>query len=203
MADTRARSPLESHTPFLAGAAAPAVVRVSEVPFRAQVGLRLDPKSAAAGRVASALEAALPGEPGEVVVARDLTVLWLGPDEWLVIGPQDAQERIQAMLNSALGSECGAVVDLSAHRTIVEVAGPRAAELLNKGCSLDLHPRAFPVGRCASTLLARAQVVLVCQATDEPRYWVLVRSSFARYLSVWLVDAAVEYRVSREEAVVP
>ncbi|MEU0221251.1 sarcosine oxidase subunit gamma, partial [Streptomyces sp. NPDC006265] len=39
----------------------------------------------------------------------------------------------------------------------------------------------------------RSQVVLV--ARDDPRagFWVLVRSSFAGYLTDWLLDAAVEW----------
>jgi sarcosine oxidase subunit gamma len=86
------------------------------------------------------------------------------------------------------------VTDVSAQRTTLLVGGPRARDLLAHGCSLDLHPRAFGPGRSAQTMLARAQVVLV--ARDEPRagFWVLVRSSFAGYLTDWLLDAAVEYR---------
>ncbi|MGW0201911.1 sarcosine oxidase subunit gamma family protein, partial [Nonomuraea sp. NPDC003201] len=58
------------------------------------------------------------------------------------------------------------------------------------GCALDLHPRAFGPGRCAQTMLARAQVVLVPR---EDGFLVLVRSSFAAYLAEWLLDAAAEY----------
>lgn len=42
-------------------------------------------------------------------------------------------------------------------------------------------------------MLARAQVILVCRDTTPPSFWVLVRSSFARYLADWLLDAAAEY----------
>jgi sarcosine oxidase subunit gamma len=84
-------------------------------------------------------------------------------------------------------------VDVSAQRTVIEVARADARDLLLKGCALDLHPRVFGVGRCAQTLLARAQVVLVPR-TDEPAYRVFVRASFAEYLAEWLLDAAAEYR---------
>ncbi|MER7011634.1 sarcosine oxidase subunit gamma family protein [Saccharopolyspora sp. NPDC000359] len=191
MADTEARTPLAERVLPTTD-----LVRIAEVPFAAQVGLRVDPGSPAAERVATAIGAGLP-EPGGVVAVRDLVVLWLGPDEWLVTGPAGAQDRIERTLNSALGGGFGAVVDLSAHRTTIEVSGERARDLLSTGCALDLHPRAFPAGRCASTLLARAQVVLVCRDARAPRYWVLVRASFARYLADWLEDAAAEHvRVS-------
>ena len=35
----------------------------------------------------------------------------------------------------------GTVVDVSAHRTLLELSGPRVPELLAGGCSIDLDPR--------------------------------------------------------------
>jgi sarcosine oxidase subunit gamma len=69
--------------------------------------------------------------------------------------------------------------------------------VLATGCAIDLHPRAFPAGSAAQTTLGLAGVVLL--ALDDgvdggaTHYHVLVRSSFARYLAAWLLDAASEY----------
>ena len=84
-----------------------------------------------------------------------------------------------------------AIVDVSANRTTLELRGQWVRELLEFGCSLDLHPRAFGPGRCAQTLLARANV-LIWFVSDEPEpvYRVLVRPSFAAYVAAWLADAA-------------
>ena len=82
---------------------------------------------------------------------------------------------------------------MSANRTVLELAGPRAREVLTKGCSLDLHPRAFGPGRCAQTALARTQVIL--EAAPRPHGLPaspLVRRSFAAYLAAWLLDATAE-----------
>ena len=121
-----------------------------------------------------------------------MTVLWLGPDEWLVVAPPGAPEELEKSLRLALGTEAGAVVDLSAHRTTVELAGDRAREVLAKGCSLDLHPSVFREGSCAQTLLAQAPVLLLSRG-DDASYWLLVRASFATYLADWLLDASSEY----------
>ena len=145
--------------------------------------------------VVDAVVAALRGSV-EVEVARteDLQILWLGPDEWLLVGPEGSADRIQAALVEAIDAEHGSVVDVSDHRTIVEVRGPVSRELLAKGCGLDLHRRSFTAGQCAQTLLARAGVVLVCRDAEQPSFWIFVRASFARYLADWLADAAAEYR---------
>ncbi|MFJ8108185.1 sarcosine oxidase subunit gamma [Streptomyces sp. NPDC096132] len=199
MADTALtappRSPLAHARHRLAAATRTSggAVRLAELPLLAQVGVRLDAKGPAADAVGLALGLQLPLEPNTVVRTRELTALWLGPDEWLLVGQPDTQRDLESRVRAAAGDAHVSVTDVSAQRTTLLVAGPRAGDLLAHGCSLDLHPRAFGPGRCAQTTLGRTQVVLV--ARDEPGggFWVLVRSSFAGYLTDWLLDAATEY----------
>ena len=73
------------------------------------------------------------------------------------------------------------------------LSGPRAREVLMKGCRLDLHPRAFTPGTCVQTALAKANVILH-QTDDAPSYEITVRNSFSVYLATWLLDAMAEYR---------
>ncbi|MEV6737975.1 sarcosine oxidase subunit gamma family protein [Streptomyces sp. NPDC051104] len=199
MADTvltaRQRSPLAHAADRLAAAtrSSGGAVRLAELPFLAQVSVRLDAKSPAADAVGLALGFQLPLEPNTVVRAGDLTSVWLGPDEWLLVGPPGTQRELEGRIRAAAGDEPVSVTDVSAQRTTLLVAGPRARDLLSHGCALDLHPRAFGPGRCAQTTLARTQVVLVARDEARAGFWVLVRSSFAGYLTDWLLDAAVEY----------
>ncbi|MGW2248768.1 sarcosine oxidase subunit gamma [Kitasatospora sp. NPDC001660] len=168
-------------------------VRLREVPFLVQLDLRLDPAGPAAAQVAEALGAPLPTRTGAAVRAGDLQLLWLGPDEWLVVGPDGSRPTTERVLRAALGDEPGSVVDVSANRTTLELSGPAARQVLEKGCSLDLHPRAFAPGRCAQTMVSKVNVVLH-QLDAAPSYRLLVRGSFAQYLADWLLDAMEEYR---------
>ncbi|MFH9001890.1 sarcosine oxidase subunit gamma [Streptomyces afghaniensis] len=199
MADTAVTTPLRSPLSHAAGRLAAATrasggaIRLAELPFLTQINVRLDPKGAAADAVGLALGLQLPVEPGTVVRAGQLTALWLGPDEWLVVGPPGGGQVLESRIREAAGDEPVSVVDVSAQRTTLLVAGPRARDVLAHGCSLDLHPRVFGPGRCAQTNLGRTQVVLVARDDPRPGFWVLVRSSFAGYLTDWLLDAAVEW----------
>jgi sarcosine oxidase subunit gamma len=190
------RSPLAHAADRLAavGRDTGGALELSELPLLTQIDVRLDPKGAAADAVGLALGLQLPAEPDTVVRAGNLSALSLGPDEWLVLGPPGSRQDLESRIREAGGDEPVSVTDVSAQRTTLVVSGPRARDLLAHGCPLDLHPRAFRAGRCAQTTLARAQVVLV--APDEPGggFRVLVRSSFAGYLTDWLLDAATEWR---------
>jgi sarcosine oxidase subunit gamma len=107
------------------------------------------------------------------------TELWLGPDEWLVLGGREADYAVAC--------------DVSANRVVLELSGADARAVLAAGCAIDLRPRAFGPGRCAQTLLARAQVILQCTADDTFR--IFVRPSFAPYLRAWLEDARLGSRL--------
>jgi sarcosine oxidase, subunit gamma len=177
-----ADSPLARLAPAFAalGVETGGALQIAEVPFLTQLNLRVDPSVS--------IGVPLPAEPNTYARAGDLLVLWLGPDEWLVIAPPDTddlEERLRAELPPG-----GAVIDVSAQRTTLRLFGPAVRDVLARGCALDLDPRAF-TGRCAQTLVARTQAILVEEAGE---FLVLVRSSFAGYLGEWLLDAASEYR---------
>lgn len=185
---TPRRSPLAAHADCLGAAGRTAGLRLAEIPFRTQLSVRAQPGSPAAAGLERALGVPLPTHPGTTASAVGVDVLWLGPDEWLVIAAEGAVAAPEELERTA-GPDA-TVVDVSAQRTIVELAGASAGDVLAQGCALDLHPRAFPPGACAQTLLARAGAILVRRPGREPSWWIVVRATFAAYLAEWLTDAA-------------
>jgi sarcosine oxidase, subunit gamma len=163
--------------------AKPGQVELTELSPARQIGLRLRPPYPAylAGLP-------LPLEPNRVAAMGPTRMLWLGPDEWLVV-VEGAASDLLPRLERAVERRRAAVTDLSSSRAIVQIAGPRARALLETGCGLDLHPRAFRAGQCAQTLLHRVPVILD-QVSDAPGYRVLARRSYARWLCAVLIDAA-------------
>lgn len=168
----------------------PRAVRIREIGFVTMIGIRVAPGTPAARGVESRLETALPAACGSVAWAGDAAVVWLSPDEFLVVTAEPAAQLL-GDLQQALGGAPGAVIDLSANRTTLELAGPSARAVLEKGCPLDLHPRAFEVGTAYLTTIGSVPV-LVWKVGDEV-YRVLPRSSFADYLGRWLLDAMMEF----------
>ena len=169
------------------------------LPQPVQIGLQVAPGSPAARELEQALGVALPATANTVASVESRDVLWLGPEEWLVIETDSDATTAGAAVGSTLeralraavgGDGWAAIVDLSANRVALELAGAGAVEVLASVCGLDLHPRSFPPGRCAQTLLAAAPVILQRLTGEaQPRFRILVRPSLARYAQDWLEDA--------------
>ena len=133
-------------------------------------------------------------EPLTAVRRRDLAMLWLGPDEWLVVTPDRRAESIERELRGALEGQHVALTDVSHSRAILALSGPNARALLAKGCSLDFHPRVFGPGRCAQSSLAKCQM-LIHQVGEAPAFEIHVHRSFAQYAWTWIEDAGQEFGV--------
>ncbi|QFR02299.1 sarcosine oxidase subunit gamma [Streptomyces phaeolivaceus] len=166
-------------------------VELTEWQCLTMLNLRVDPESEAADRIGKALGAPLPRRCGDTTTSGLHTALWLGPDEWLVLSHREAA-TVAAESREALAQAPGSVVDVSANRTTLELTGPAAREVLEKGCPLDLHPRAFAPGQAVSTTVGPVPVLL-WQVDDAPTYRLFPRASFADYLARWLLDAMTEY----------
>nr|WP_218862509.1 sarcosine oxidase subunit gamma family protein [Actinopolyspora biskrensis] len=174
-----------------ATALGPRGVRLREEPFLTQLNLRVPPDDAVSEAVAEALDLTPPAA-NKVSGDEGRALLWLGPDEWLLVAEEERARGALRAVRSAQQDASGSSVDVSANRTTLRLAGPAAREVLEKVCSLDLHPRAFSVGDCAQTLLGRTVAVL-WQVGPDPEYRVLVRCSFAEYLADLLLDAMAEF----------
>ena len=174
-------------------------VSLREIPFQTKVVLRVAPGSPGARALEDTLGVQLPAAAGQVSAATDgsgLSVLWFGPDDFLVVAPDEAESGVPAVqltarLADALGTEPGQVADVSANRTTLELAGAMARQVLDKSCQLDLHPRAFPVGHTVLTQLESTGVFI--WRTDEDTWRIMPRASFATHVVRWLLDGMREY----------
>ncbi|MFP5023301.1 sarcosine oxidase subunit gamma [Pseudonocardia phyllosphaerae] len=191
----RASHPLVSYEPAFAalGRDTGGDLTVEVEATGSSTDLRLDPEGPARGVAEAVLGAPLPVLPGTWTSTEDGEIAWLGPDEWLVTSRRARPHAGESTLRDLVAADGGAAVDVTGQRVALRLRGRLARELLAFGCALDLHPRAFPAGRCAQTLLGQAHVLLVALGHGDD-YLIHVRCSFAGYLADWLLDAATELR---------
>ncbi|MGZ4146915.1 MAG: sarcosine oxidase subunit gamma [Actinomycetota bacterium] len=176
MAEPRRVTALDTRERELAGVGARAILLGSQISVRADAG--------------SAGDLGLPTDPNTWSGVDGRDALWLGPDEWLVVSETEPADTIVDDVRRRLAGRHHSVVDVSANRVMIELTGPRRTELLQAGCGIDLHPRAWREGTCAQTLLANVAVLLQ-ERNDATR--VFLRPSFAGHLVTWLARVAADF----------
>lgn len=108
------------------------------------------------------------------------------PGEWTVVGPAEA-------VGAVTDGSAAHVVDITHGRALLSVAGPAAASVMEKVCSLDFSDDMMPAGAVASASVAKVACDVIRCDGESPVYWVAADRSFGQYLHDALVDAAAEF----------
>ena len=119
------------------------------------------------------------------------SVLWLGPDERLIIANAEVSTttpNLEPLLRSALASLPHSLVDVSHRQLGLQLSAAFAEDLLNCGCPQDLSLVAFPLDMCSRTLFNKTEIVLWRRGPEE--FQIEVWRSFVPYLEGWMREAA-------------
>jgi sarcosine oxidase subunit gamma len=126
---------------------------------------------------------------GRCVANPEQLALSTRPGRWLLMSPRGtAGAAAERWMRSCAGQ--AAVVELSSALTTFLLAGPRAREVLSRGCRLDLAPEAFQPGHAAATIMAQ---VSVCLAAMPAGLLLLTPASTAQHLGEWLAASAAPF----------
>src|SRR3954468_22722876 len=177
---------------FLAEAAqACAAVELELLPPAARFVLRCRPDGISAN--GESFGVALPNAC-RAAAAGTRAALWLGPNEWLLLGPENEAHAIAAQFSRSLAQISHALVDVRHRSAAIVVRGPQAGVLINHGCPLDLSHAAFPVDMCTRTLFGKAGIIL--WRTADQTFRLDIERSFAVYVWQMLVEARREFMSS-------
>ncbi len=127
----------------------------------------------------------------KAVAGKDAGLLWNGPNQFLLVSENRLPEAVCGILAEQLKASDATWVDLSHARTVFELSGPHARDILAKGCPLDvdsLHP-----GASTPTVLAHFNILLHCQAPQS--FQIFVFRSFGYDCMTWLAHAAHEFQM--------
>lgn len=147
-------------------------------------------RKASLGAAGTAFGVALPEKPLSCAMAPGRAALWMGPDEWTLLAPEDDQQAVFDAIETGLGTAPHALVDISDRSQAIIVSGDKATWLLNTGIFVDLAPGAFPVGTVTRTLFHKAPVML--WRTGPDTFVVEAWVSFMDYVGGLLVQCARE-----------
>lgn len=164
---------------------------LAELPHMGYLVLRGKPDDAAFMQtVAGVLGQTLPTQPMTVLSTDAGAVLWVSPDEWLLVCKRSRRDSLLAALTSAVQGLFAQIVDNSGGLTSMRLAGPDHIQLLRQLGPYDYESLA--VGRCASTVVSKTGLTVV--RTDTAGVVLLFRRSFADYTWRLLERTARSYR---------
>ena len=165
-------------------------IKIQELPFVNKINLRINPNNnkymSSCGKI---LEAILPIKPNTYAKNENVKIMWLSPDEWLVVNNKDS---LLKKLKEEIGNLEASVTDISENRTIIRISGEKVYTLLSKFMVLDLEKNLSDNSSCAQTLFVKVPILLVRAYNDKqvPTFEIYVNRSQANYIYRLLVDGA-------------
>ena len=150
-----------------------------------QVNGAPDPGTLAEALGATASEVS-PNRAFHAVAAR---YAWNGPGQWLVESAEQQPGELIGRIDTALRPHGASTTDLSHARTVVQVSGAAATDLLAKLCPIDVET--MRAGDSAATLAGPFNVQVVKSGDDEFRLYVF--RSFGLAMWEMLRDEAAEF----------
>ncbi len=141
--------------------------------------------------VASVLGQAPPTQPRAVVPCASGVLLWISPDEWLLLCPRSRRDALLERLAVALAAVSAQVVDNSGGFTLLRLSGVDQLRLLRHLSPYDFDQLAL--GSCASTVISKATLGIV--RTDADGVFLLFRRSFADYIWRLIERSARPYQL--------
>ena len=161
-------------------------IKIQELPFFKKINLRLDPNDKdCVSSFSKILGTMLPTKTNTYSKNEKIKVIWLGPDEWLIVSDDDVFIKLQ----NKIGNLEASVTDVSENRTIIRIRGKKTYVLLSKFLVLDLEKNLSTDLSCAQTLFVKVPVLLVRNHYDEiPEIDIFTNRSHANYIYNLIVD---------------
>ncbi len=123
----------------------------------------------------------LPTIANTVATSMIGSVIWRGPDEWLIELPLGQIEALELKLETGLEGQHISVVEITDAYSVLRLSGKNARQVLSSGCPINLNESEFGADQCAQSHYHKAGIIL--RFVDEtPTFDVFVRRSETEYL---------------------
>jgi len=106
-----------------------------------------------------------PPAAGKFVGTGQTGVVWMSPDELLVMVPYHEVNGTMSAIDTALAGQHYLAADVSDARAVFTLAGPRPREVLARLCPVDLHVDRFGEGDARRTRIAQVAAAFWCHGS--------------------------------------
>ncbi len=172
-------------------------ISIEELPFIGKINLRGDSKDRDfMSNTGSVLDILIPTEPNTKIENKNLQVIWLSPNEWLLsFSNKDNFTRIFENLIDKLNPEKTSITDTSENKTIIRIEGKNTIELLKKFMVLDIDNTLNNNLKVAQTIFVKIPILIICNQNEKNKqsFDIHVNRSHATYLRDLLLDGCNQF----------
>ena len=167
-------------------------LQISEVESTFKINLRGKKREflTSVGKILSIIP---PVEPNTSSQNKNLNLLWLSPDEWMLYSndliKNNNNDKIETeLINSISKLNYGSVTNVSDQWVMININGDNAYELLSSSCPFDFTIFKSKKGSVVQTIVNHIDVIIHNKNNNDLNLF--VRRSFSNHLWSWLNDSS-------------
>ena len=172
-------------------------ISIEELPFVNKINLRGNTTDRVfMSNTGSVLDILIPTEPNTKIENKNLQVIWLSPNEWLLNFIYNENfTRIFENLSNKLNPENTSITDISESKTIIRVEGINTTELLRKFLILDIDSILNSNSKVAQTIFVKVPILIVRNYHDQDTqsFDIHLNRSHTTYLKDLLLDGCNQF----------
>jgi heterotetrameric sarcosine oxidase gamma subunit len=119
---------------------------------------------------------------------KDTRILWSAPNTWLVVS---RKKDIIKTIKKKCSNEDFAITDISHSRSTIQIKGPKAKEVLKKGCPINFNE--FEKNNCAGSVFHGINIVIDCIENNPQTFNLITLRSFGESFYHHVTDASLEF----------
>ena len=172
-------------------------ITIEELPFVNKINLRGNTTDRIfMSNTGSVLDILIPTEPNTKIENKNLQVIWLSPNEWLLNFIYNENfTRIFENLSNKLNPENTSITDISESKTIIRVEGINTTELLRKFLILDIDSILNSNSKVAQTIFVKVPILIVRNhnTQETQSFDIHLNRSHTNYLKDLLLDGCNQF----------
>jgi len=167
-------------------------LKISEIESTFKINLR-GKKREFITNIGKVLSMIPPIEPNTSSQNKDINLLWLSPDEWILYSNElmktNSNDKIETeLINSISKLNYGSVTNVTDQWVMINISGDNAYELLSSSCPFDFTIFKSKKGSVVQTIVNHIDVIIHNKNNNDLNLF--VRRSFSNHLWSWLNDSS-------------
>ncbi len=130
----------------------------------------------------------IPTQNSKINSNKETRILWSAPRTWIILSNK---ENLSETIQKNFKETDFAITDISHSRTVIQIQGDQAKEILKKGSPINFNE--FGVNQCAGTVFHGITIIIDSISNEPDTFNLLALRSFGESFYHHITDSALEF----------